>query len=139
MKHLRLSVVIIAATLVLLTCSCGSSSSKHEIVSLSISPASVTSTGPVQFTATGQYKTPPYTEVPARVNWGACFDGAPTNDITVAQTGVAQCNQGVTGTYTIWANSPIDSGGPTCQAIGPCGIGCGMVTATAQLMCGTAQ
>ena len=137
MHHLRLPLAILLSALAILTGSCGTRSSEHKIVALTVTPATATSTGPVQFTATGQYNSPPYSEVPAQVSWGACLQGAPTNDVSVTTTGIAQCNQGVTGSYTIWANSPTDTGGPVCLAIGLCGISCGTVRGTAELTCGS--
>jgi hypothetical protein len=124
-----------------LTLSCGGSSdpsSEHQLLSITLSPATANvqdyPNGQVQFTATGYYKTAPYTVTPLSAGWGTCFQNAPTTAISVTGTGLARCAAGAAGTYTVWANDPPFSQGINCNAITACGGGC-FVAGTAQLSC----
>jgi len=82
----------------------------------------------VQFTATGHYSSAPFTVTPQPATWSACLQHAPTSEVSVSATGLAQCATGADGTYTILA---VDPG--NCLAVGPCGV-CDVV-GTAQLTC----
>jgi hypothetical protein len=139
-RTMRLSALFLAAILVgALAPSCGGGSSSmtsHELLSVSISPASTTSNQPVQFTATGNYASSPYTQTPLpEATWGVCTtDQQATTAITVTQSGVAQCAAGAKGTYLVWADSPPYLNAPVCNAITVCGGGC-LIAGTAKLTC----
>ncbi|HLV86991.1 MAG TPA: hypothetical protein VKV39_08455 [Candidatus Sulfotelmatobacter sp.] len=133
------ALIIAAVTLV----ACGGSS-HHVLQSVSISPASADAQnfpgGQVQFTATGYFNNRPSPVTPLGANWGACVVTAgseqPSNDINISDAGLASCRAGASGTYKIWASSSNSIPGTvTCQAMGPCGTGCGRVTGSAQLTC----
>jgi hypothetical protein len=107
----------------------------HELLSVTLSPASATN-GPVQFSATGNYGSSPYMQTPPpNAHWGVCAtNGQTTTEITVTQSGVAQCAAGATGTYLVWADAPPYGDAPVCNAITACGGGC-MIAGTAKLIC----
>jgi hypothetical protein len=91
--------------------------------------------GQVHFDAIGAYNTAPQTVTPldARAGWGACFQNQPTTAVTVSSSGVAQCQPGASGTYTVYASDfPQQNGG--CNAIAACGGGC-VVSGYATLTC----
>jgi len=119
-----------------LTLACGTSSSTtRSATSLSVTPATADgSSGPVQFTATAYYSTQPSPVSPATATWGACYQSASTTEVSVSSSGVAQCGSGASGTFMIWAYV-MNSTGPVCNVVGPCGQGCGRVTGSAQLTC----
>lgn len=120
---------------------CGSSNADNsqppslgQLQSITLSPAVANANdypnGDVQFVATGYYKTPPSPVTPLIVQtWGACQANNPTSEVTVSSNGLAQCAEGATGTYSVFASVLTD-----CNVIGPCGSGC-YVTGTAQLTC----
>jgi hypothetical protein len=84
--------------------------------------------GQIQFIATAYYANqPPVTTLAA--SWGACYENAPTDEVTINKNGLAQCASGASGTYSIYASVPT-----MCLAIGPCGAGC-QVSGYAQLTC----
>lgn len=131
--------LVLAASL---TLSCGSnpmSNTTGQLQSISLSPAVATAPtigGDVQFTATGHYNTYPYTVTPQPAMWGACYQNAPTTDVTVNDAGLAQCASAVGGgpkstTYSVFAFDPTN-----CNAVTACGGGC-TVVGTAQLTCPT--
>jgi hypothetical protein len=140
MEKLRLAffslALVLAASLAL---SCGSSSmsnSTGKLQSITISPATAaapTTDGQVQFTATGHYNGSPYSVTPQPAQWGACYQNAPTTDVTVSTTGLAQCQAiaGPVSSYSVFAFDPTN-----CGAINACGGGC-TVVGTAQLTCPT--
>jgi hypothetical protein len=139
-----------------LTIACGSSSPKPNPIlgcppfaigpnttgtleSISICPSSADARnafdGQVPFDAIGTYNTAPQQVTPldARAGWGACFENQPTTAVTVSSKGVAQCQPGASGTYTIYASDfPQQNGG--CDAIAACGGGC-VVSGYAKLTC----
>lgn len=126
-----------------LTLACGSS---HIPQSVTVSPATADASdfpnGQVQFTATALYNTKPSPVTPATATWGACTQSAPTNLVTVSNTGVAQCTSGASGTYTISAfvaNPSIKSCIPPLEAGGvpsfSCGYACNGVVGHAQITC----
>jgi hypothetical protein len=91
--------------------------------------------GQIQFDAMGTYNTAPQEVTPlnARAGWGVCFQNEPSNAVTVSSSGVAQCQAGASGMYTIFASDfPQQNGG--CNAIGACGGGC-VVSGYAKLTC----
>jgi hypothetical protein len=129
MERIRLMLSVLA--LVLAACfalSCGASShGQGQLQSITLSPA--TGEGEEQFVATGYYIHPSYTETPQPATWGACYQGAPTSEVSVTSGGVAQCASGATGTYTVFA---YDVSNPACEtAINACGDG----GCSAQLTC----
>jgi len=84
--------------------------------------------GQVQFIATAYYTNqPPVT--PLSAFWGACYENAPTTDVTLTNKGLAQCVSGASGTYTVFASVPT-----TCNVITACGGGC-QVSGYAKLTC----
>jgi len=87
----------------------------------------------VQLTATGHYSGAPFMITPQPATWGACFQNAPTNAVSVISSGLAQCQvaSGPTVTYSVFA---FDS--TNCSLITACGGGCTIVGA-AQLTCPT--
>ncbi len=133
-----------AASLVL---SCGTSSptslcgaipqsggaNSSALQSITISPAMADAQNcpdhEVQFTATGHYSAAPFTVTPQSATWGACFQNAPTTQVSVTNAGLAQCLSGADGTYTVFADNPTN-----CEAVGNCGEGC-FITSSAQLTC----
>jgi hypothetical protein len=137
MKRLR-SFLLSLATAVAgwLALSCGASSISGLIrqpQSVTLSPATADALdyldGQVQFTATGHYSTVPYTVTPQPATWGACDQNDPTTAVSVTMGGLAQCANGASGTYTIFAFDMTN-----CNAITACGGGC-TVVGTAQLTC----
>jgi hypothetical protein len=128
--------------------SCGSS--PHLIQSLAVNPASADGQkypgGKVPFIATGNYSTAPMTVTPQQANWAALSElvfngmltfGPVSGDVSIDQTGVAQCTATASGTYAVVAwdiqdpslkvscASETDFGEPGCNA----------VQGTAQLTC----
>jgi hypothetical protein len=93
--------------------------------------------GQVQFTATGYYMTAPLTVNAISAKWGTCDQQLmqPTTEVSVTANGLAQCASGAKGTFTIWANNPIQVPGTySCTAETACGGGC-VIQATSQLTC----
>jgi hypothetical protein len=127
------SLLLLAAVI---TLSCGTSSTTRSIQSLTVSPTTANGiNGPVQFTATGIFNTPPSPVTPVAAIWGACDQNGPTTAITVSSNGVAQCTSGASGTYTVWAYV-VQQGQKACpQYVTACGGGGCQVTSTAQLTC----
>lgn len=78
----------------------------------------------VQFTATGHYNGAPFTVTPQPASWGACYQNAPTTEVSVASTGSAQCQAqgGPPVTYSVFAFDMT-----TCNVINACGGGCTVV------------
>jgi hypothetical protein len=84
--------------------------------------------GQVQFIATGYYANqPPLT--PLTAFWGACYQNAPTDGVTITKSGLAQCASGASGTYSVFASVPTN-----CTAITACGGGC-QISGYAKLTC----
>jgi hypothetical protein len=117
--------LILAAIMML---ACGSSTSApRTLQTVNVNPASAESQA--QFTALGFY-TPPYpAPVVLTATWGACYQNAPTTQVTVTSSGFAQCGSGASGTYTVFASKLTQ-----CNAITACGGGC-QVTGFATLTC----
>jgi hypothetical protein len=122
------------------TLSCGASStdpSSRQLLSITLSPATADAqdypNGQVQFTATGYYSTAPSPVTPLSAFWGTCYQEGPTTAISVTKDGLAQCESGAVGTFTVWANGPRFSN-VECLAMTACGGGC-FVAGTAQLTC----
>jgi hypothetical protein len=119
--------------------SCGSSP-QRQLQNISMLPATADaqqySDGQVPFVVTGYYNTAPPTVSPTPATFGACYQSAPTTDVSVSSTGVAKCGSGAVGTYLIWANDPLPNvpGIVNCGAMSVCGGGC-VLGATAQLTC----
>lgn len=132
MKKFRFALCFLALVLAAsLALSCGSGSS--QLQSITVSPA--TAEGQAQFVATGYYSNPTHTVTPQPANWVACQQNAPTADVSVTNTGVAQCASGAAGTYSIKAwDIPNKVGTSSCPAMTACSGGCA-VWATAQLTC----
>jgi hypothetical protein len=116
-----------------LTSACGSS---RQVQSVTVSPTSADAQnypdGKVPFVATGHYNMAPMTVTPLQAYWGPSLN----SPISVDENGVAQCNAGASGTYSVggWVDLPV--GRPL-----PCGIGvygepvCYTVLGTARLTC----
>jgi len=85
--------------------------------------------GLVQFVATGTYQSSPSPAAPLAAFWGACYQNAPTTEISITNKGVASCNPGATGQFAIFASVPTQ-----CDAITACGGAC-QVSGYAQLTC----
>jgi hypothetical protein len=123
-------------TVVLLSLGCGSS---RELTSISVSPATADAqkfpNGQVQFTATGTFSKAPITVTPLSVTWcpqATCGVGTPANvGITIDGNGLAQCESTFSGTVTIVAEAPSNSG----AVIMPMSGMNGMVSGTAQMTC----
>ena len=137
MKNLRPQFLFCALLLAAaITLACGSSN--RQLQSVTVTPATATAqNGEFQFTATGFYNSSPTKVTPLTATWGACFQQAPTNNVSLSAAGLAQCAAGASGTYTVWAfdTNPARPGYATCTAITACGGGCGRVTGSAQLTC----
>jgi hypothetical protein len=142
MEKLRLTLFSLALFLVAsFTLSCGANSMPTptgQLQSITVSPAIATAAtvaGQVQFTATGHYNGAPFMVTPQPATWGACYQNAPTTDVSVTSTGLAQCSQAGGGprstTYSIFAYDPTN-----CNVVAACGGGCTIV-GTAQLTCPT--
>jgi len=121
---------------------CGSPSAPRNMSGLlelvTISPAVADAQnypdGQVQFTATGYYSTPPFQVTPLLATWGACYQDAPTNGVSVSANGLARCVAGAAGTYTVWAWAP--SNAAVCPTfVGLCGTGGCQVTGATLLTC----
>lgn len=120
--------------------SCGASQSQSQLTSIAVSPSTADAqnypNGEVPFVATGYYSNPTHTVTPLTTAWWtACSNGNPTTDITLSQSGTAQCASGAKGIYSITATAPTTS--RACPAITPCGVivgGC-VVNGLAQLTC----
>lgn len=128
-----------AAVALLFSLACGarsSSSTNHQLVSITVGPAPTTSNGLPQFVATGHYNTPPLTQQPPTgVHWGTCdAKGNATTEVTVTQNGTAQCAAGATGTYSVWADAPPLGSEAVCNAVTACGGGC-LIVGSAKLTC----
>lgn len=110
----------------------------RELQSIIVSSDATNAVGPtVQFTATGVWNTSPTMTTPLSAHWGVCKDSATTDGVTVTQTGLATCQKGSKGTYTVFADDPPTTG-PVCNAINACGGGCS-IAGTAQLSCPSAD
>ena len=128
--------LILAASFAL---SCGAGQGQGQLQSITINPATANAqsyrNGQVPFTATGVYNNPSHTVTPLTANWVACQQNAPTTDVYVSNTGLAQCASGATGTYAIKAwDIPNTVGTYPCPSMTACSGGCA-VWAAAQLTC----
>jgi len=85
--------------------------------------------GQVQFIATAYYTNQPPVTPLTNASWGACYQNAPTDAVTITQKGLAQCASGTSGTYSVYASVMT-----ACNAITACGGGC-QVSGYAQLTC----
>ena len=85
--------------------------------------------GQIQFIAIGSFETPPTPAMLKPQVWGACEDNAPTSAVSVSNVGLAQCESGASGTYSVFASDATN-----CLVIGPCGEGC-LVSGYAKLTC----
>lgn len=85
--------------------------------------------GQVQFIAIGSFSTSPS---PARLKaqlWGVCQQDNPTTAVSITISGLAQCEAGASGTYSVYASDFTE-----CEHVGPCGTGC-MVSGYAEITC----
>jgi len=85
--------------------------------------------GQVQFIAIGSFETAPSPALLKPQVWGACQDNSPTTGVSISNVGLAQCEDGASGTYSVFASDMTN-----CLAIGPCGTGC-FVSGYAKLTC----
>jgi hypothetical protein len=122
----------------------------HLLESITVSPAAADAHdypgGKVPFVATGHYNSAPATVTPLQANWAAVSEqlvngtltfGPVTRDVSVDQTGVAQCAAGASGTYAVIAWDLQDpTSKVSCASVSDFGEpGCNAVQATAQLTC----
>jgi len=119
-----------------ITLACGSG--LHIPQSVVVNPANANGedypAAGVPFTATVYYETKPSPVSPAQASWNACFQGGPTNGVSVSSAGVAQCS--ASGVYTIYAFVPNPAEKGICGSSSlPCGGSCGGVVGMAQLTC----
>jgi hypothetical protein len=116
-----------------ITLACGSSTSSTRILqTVNISPA--TAEGQAQFIALGFYEPAYPVAMVLTATWGACYQNAPTTEVSVSSTGFAKCASGASGAYTVWGWAP--SGAKVCPDwVTACGGGGCQVTGTAQLTC----
>jgi hypothetical protein len=125
--------LVLAASFAL---SCGASQGPGQLHSITLSPAIADEKdypNGVPFTATGIYIDPSHTVTPQSANWGACYQGAATDEVSVSAGGTAQCANGASGTYTVFA---FDLPNPSCSAaINACGGGGCTIVGTAQVTC----
>jgi hypothetical protein len=131
MKELRFMLSFIALILAAsfaLSCGASQGQGQGQLQSITLSPATADAQE-AQFTATGIYVHPFHTVTPQPAYWVACQQNAPTSDVSVTTKGLAQCANGATGTYTVFA---FDS--TNCNVINACGGGC-TIAGTAQLTC----
>ena len=137
-RSLFLFWIVLLTSVACITIACGSS---RKIQSITVSPASAHAqsypTGQVPFVATGYYNSAPMSVTPLQANWGAALNNLPANGaVTVNSNGMAQCNAGASGTYTIgaWINLPV-KGTPPCPSFPFGSSSCSVVLGTAQLAC----
>jgi hypothetical protein len=121
-----------------ITLACGAGfNPQREIEYLSVSPT--TAEGPeAQFTATGTFTMPPVTVTPLPATWAVVdVTGHQTTDVSISTSGLAQCNSGASGVYTVgaWVVLLVPPKG-VCNIVSPFGNPCGdSVLGTAQLTC----
>jgi hypothetical protein len=125
--------LVLVVSIGALTLACGSSS--DQIQSINVTPAVADAqnypNGQVQFTATGHYRA--RTVTPLQANWGWTSDQP--SGVTITANGLAQCQAGASGTFSIgaWVSIPSHY---TCALKGPYGNPiCSSVVGTAQLTC----
>ncbi len=112
---------------------CGTAANR-QLESISLTPSVVRGSGAsVDFSATEHWTATPTNVPAASPHWGVCQNNQPTNAVVVSTSGVANCQKGAQGTYTVFA-AEMPSPGPTCLAITACGGGC-QVSGSAQLTC----
>jgi hypothetical protein len=98
------SVLFLGVLAMAVTLACGSPTPVRVLQSVSLSPATADAQGnPVQFTATGNFNLQPSTATLTEANWGACYQNQRTTAVSVSASGLAQCEAGAVGTYTVWA------------------------------------
>jgi hypothetical protein len=130
--------VVILSFLILASVGCGSGN--RQLQSITVTPNSATppnSGAAVQFIAVGTYSGGSPAQGPvSSLQWcaspgpGVCVGQNVKPGVTINQAGLAQCNTGASGTWTINANSP-----PT-DAQQPGGeIGANIVFGSATLTC----
>jgi|ERR1019366_6605928 hypothetical protein len=85
--------------------------------------------GQVQFIAIGSFQTSPSPALLKPQLWGACQDNSPTTVVSISNLGLAQCESGASGTYSVFASDMTN-----CLAISPCGTGC-FVSGYGELTC----
>ncbi len=131
-----------------ITLACGSSPVSHTSRSCSSAPTASNSSmpesitlcptvadakdypdGQVQFIAIGMFQTSPSPALLKPQVWGACQDNNPTTAVSVSSLGLAQCESGASGAYSVFASDMTN-----CLAIGPCGTGC-FVSGYSKLTC----
>ncbi len=113
--------------------SCASPAAR-DLQSITLTPLAADATGSgVQFAATGHWTTAPTLVTPLPARWGVCKNDAATDQVTVTQAGLATCQKGASGTYTVFA-ADTPTSGPVCNVITACGGGC-QISGSAQLTC----
>ncbi len=118
-------------TLALLACG---TTTPRQLESITLTPAAAGGSGAgVAFLATEHWTTSPTSVPAASPHWGVCQDNQPTSAVVVSASGVATCQKGAQGTYSVFA-AEMPPTGPNCQALTPCGGGC-QISGSAQLAC----
>jgi hypothetical protein len=137
MRNLRASVPwLLIAPWALLLESCTMGTGPRTLQSVTISPTTAnapnSSSGQVQFIATGHYNTEPYIVTPLAATWGVSI--SPLKAAGITQNGLATCNQDVAGKVAVEAWVQVVPA--TCNTIDSAGRpGCGNVGGAAQLTC----
>ena len=102
---------LFAISLLLLTgLACGTSSRQLQSISISPSIADAQSSpnGQVQFVATGHYNRAPMSSSPLPVLWGLLPGMSGQAGATITQSGLAQCAQGASGSFSVATWAPAD-------------------------------
>ena len=133
--------VSVAALCLIVLTSAGCGSANRQLQSIAVTPATADaqdfSGGMVQFSAVGNYNggSPAQGSISA-IQWcaspgpGTCVSQNVKPGVTISQTGLAQCEAGSAGAWTINADSP------PVQASQPGGeIGANIVVGSATLTC----
>lgn len=100
----------VTASFLLIAIGCGSAT--RQLQTINISPA--VAEGQVQFVATGHYSQDPVTMSPLPVLWGFYLPQGKSG-ATITQSGVAQCESGMSGTFSVAAWAPADPSIPIAQ------------------------
>ncbi|HKI27716.1 MAG TPA: hypothetical protein VKA07_15425 [Candidatus Sulfotelmatobacter sp.] len=143
MRNYGLLFFVLLILVAAITLACGSAT-PHMLQTVTVSPATADAqtlpNGQVQFTATGVFVTRPSPVTPLTVQWGTCnLNGVPS-EISVNQSGVAQCAPGASGTFVVQA---VGQSTPpphvACNTVLVCGIPsgdlCGEAVGVAKLTC----
>jgi hypothetical protein len=105
-------------SLVVLVVAAGCGSNSRQLQSINISPAIADAQdfpdGQVQFVPTGHYTQAPVTLSPLPVLWAIYLPGG-KNGATITQSGIAQCEAGVSSTFSVLAYAPTNPSIPIAK------------------------